>query len=151
MIAANRKKKIEGVGISLPGRYNHTVDRLVFAPNLHWQDVDIRNPIAKATGLEVTVENAANACVLAAVWFDHMEDCRNLVVVTVSEGIGTGHLGQRPTGARPERHGGRVRPCAARPQRTGLRLRRPRLLGGVRVQSRGPPLLSGIDARSRET
>ena len=90
MIAANRKKKIEGVGISLPGRYNHTVDRLVFAPNLCWQDVDIRNPIAKATGLEVTVENAANACVLAAVWFDHMEDCRNLVVVTISEGIGTG-------------------------------------------------------------
>ncbi len=90
MIAANRKKKIEGVGISLPGRYNHTVDRLVFAPNLRWQDVDIRNPIAKATGLEVTVENAANACVLAAVWFDHMEDCRNLVVVTISEGIGTG-------------------------------------------------------------
>jgi predicted NBD/HSP70 family sugar kinase len=90
MIAGNRKKKIEGVGISLPGRYNHTVDRLVFAPNLRWQDVDIRNPIAKSTGLEVTVENAANACVLAAVWFDHMEDCRNLVVVTISEGIGTG-------------------------------------------------------------
>ncbi len=36
------------------------------------------------------MENAANACVLAAVWFDHMEDCRNLVVVTVSEGIGAG-------------------------------------------------------------
>jgi predicted NBD/HSP70 family sugar kinase len=90
MIAASRKKKIEGVGISLPGRYNHTVDRLLFAPNLKWRDVDIRNPIAKATGLDVTVENAANACVLAAVWFDHMEDCRNLVVVTISEGIGTG-------------------------------------------------------------
>ena len=62
----------------------------MFAPNLKWHDVDIRNPIAKATGLEVTVENAANACVLAAVWFDHMEECRNLVVVTISEGIGTG-------------------------------------------------------------
>ncbi|HEV2446841.1 MAG TPA: ROK family protein, partial [Candidatus Sulfopaludibacter sp.] len=90
MIAANRRKKVEGVGISLPGRYDHATDRLVFAPNLKWPDVDIRHPIAKATGLEVTVENAANACVLAAVWFDHMEDCRNLVVVTISEGIGTG-------------------------------------------------------------
>ena len=37
------------------------------------------------------MENAANACVLAAVWFDHMES-RNFVVVTVSEGIGTGIL-----------------------------------------------------------
>lgn len=90
VIAGSRRQKIEGVGISLPGRYDHDVDRLVFAPNLQWHDVDIRNPIAKATGLEVAVENAANACVLAAVWFDRMEECRNLVVVTISEGIGTG-------------------------------------------------------------
>ena len=90
MISASRKKKIEGVGISVPGRYDEQTDRLVFAPNLKWQDVDIRTPIAKATGLDVIVENAANACVLAAVWFDHMEDVRNLVVVTISEGIGTG-------------------------------------------------------------
>jgi predicted NBD/HSP70 family sugar kinase len=40
----------------------------------------------------VEMENAANACVLAAVWFDRMESCSNLVVVTVSEGIGTGML-----------------------------------------------------------
>ena len=89
IIAANRNKKIEGIGISLPGRYNHDADRLVFAPNLRWHDVDLRNPIVKATCLEVEVENAANACVLAAVWFDHMQDS-NLVAVTVSEGIGTG-------------------------------------------------------------
>jgi predicted NBD/HSP70 family sugar kinase len=62
----------------------------VFAPNLKWRDFDLRTPIVKATGLEVELENAANACVLAAVWFDRMEECRNLVVVTVSEGIGTG-------------------------------------------------------------
>jgi predicted NBD/HSP70 family sugar kinase len=90
LVQSNRKRKIEGIGISLPGRYDHNADRLVFAPNLKWRDIDIRNVIVRATGLEVVVENAANACVLAAVWFDHMEDCRNLVVVTVSEGIGTG-------------------------------------------------------------
>src|SRR6185436_14382929 len=90
LIGSSRQKMIEGVGISLPGRYDHKTDRLVFAPNLRWNEIDIRNPIVQATGLEVEVENAANACVLAAVWFDHMEECRNLVVVTVSEGIGTG-------------------------------------------------------------
>jgi predicted NBD/HSP70 family sugar kinase len=87
-----RGKKIEGVGISLPGRFDHSADRLVFAPNLKWRDVDIRNPITKATGLEVELENAANACVLAEVWFNRLEECRNLVVMTVSEGIGTGLL-----------------------------------------------------------
>jgi predicted NBD/HSP70 family sugar kinase len=83
-------KKIEGIGISLPGRFSSASDRLVFAPNLHWGDFDIHTPIARATGLEVEMENAANACVLAAVWFGQMDDCRNFVVVTVSEGIGTG-------------------------------------------------------------
>lgn len=89
---SSRGKMIEGVGISLPGRFNQTADRLVFAPNLKWRDVDIRGPIVKATGLEVELENAANACVLANVWFDRMAACRNMVVVTVSEGLGTGIL-----------------------------------------------------------
>jgi predicted NBD/HSP70 family sugar kinase len=85
------KKMVEGIGISVPGRVDPGSERLVFAPNLHWPDFDLRVPVEKATGCEVELENAANACVLAAVWFDHM-DCRNMVVVTVSEGIGTGVL-----------------------------------------------------------
>lgn len=84
-------KKVEGIGISLPGRVEKASEKLVFAPNLKWTEFDIRGPIEKATGLEVELENAANACVLAAVWFDHVQS-RNLVVVTVSEGIGTGIL-----------------------------------------------------------
>ncbi len=31
-------RRIEGVGISLPGRYDRATDRLVFAPNLKWRD-----------------------------------------------------------------------------------------------------------------
>jgi predicted NBD/HSP70 family sugar kinase len=85
-------RKIEGIGISLPGRYDRGLDRLVFAPNLGWRDVDLKGPVAAATGLDVELENAANACVLAAVWFDHVESFRNLVVLTVSEGIGAGIL-----------------------------------------------------------
>ena len=88
---SGRGKKIEGIGISLPGRFDEGSDMLVFAPNLKWGVVDIRNPLVEATGLEVELENAANACVLAAVWFDHAPE-RNLVVLTVSEGIGTGIL-----------------------------------------------------------
>lgn len=83
-------KTIEGIGISLPGRFSG--GRLVFAPNLNWREYDLRAAIAKETGLAVELENAANACVLAAVWFDHQGSCRNLVVVTVSEGIGAGVL-----------------------------------------------------------
>jgi predicted NBD/HSP70 family sugar kinase len=92
LIERGNGRKMEGIGIALPGRYDQTPGKLVFAPNLGWRDVDLRTPIAEATGLEVELENAANACALAAVWFDHVESFRNVVAVTVSEGIGTGIL-----------------------------------------------------------
>jgi predicted NBD/HSP70 family sugar kinase len=82
-------RKIEGIGISVPGRIDDRSNCLVFSPNLKWAGLDMRTPIAAATGLAVELENAANACVLAAVWFGHVES-RNLVVITVSEGIGAG-------------------------------------------------------------
>jgi predicted NBD/HSP70 family sugar kinase len=84
-------KRVEGIGVSLPGRIERGSGKLVFAPNLKWPEYDIRGPLEEAAGLGVEIENAANACVLAAVWFDHVES-RNMVVVTVSEGIGTGIL-----------------------------------------------------------
>jgi len=84
-------KRVEGIGVSLPGRIERGSGKLVFAPNLKWPEYDIRGPLEEAAGLGVEIENAANACVLAAVWFDHIES-RNMVVVTVSEGIGTGIL-----------------------------------------------------------
>lgn len=91
LLRSCRGKKVEGIGISLPGRVDRASERLVFAPNLKWGETEIRKTVEKATGLEVELKNAASACVLAAVWFDHVQSS-NLVVVTVSEGIGSGIL-----------------------------------------------------------
>ena len=79
----------DGIGISLPGRWNTQTGRLAFAPNLNWRDIDLQTPIAEATGLDVELENAANACALAEVWFGGQHEVSDLVVVTVSEGVGT--------------------------------------------------------------
>lgn len=82
----------EGMGVSLPGRVDRD-GRLVFAPNLRWGTVNIRAMIEEAIELPVAVENAANACALAELWFGrHPEHLRNLVAVTISEGIGVGLL-----------------------------------------------------------
>jgi predicted NBD/HSP70 family sugar kinase len=81
----------EGIGVSLPGRVDLETQRLVFAPNLRWKDLDLRGPLENATGLSVELENAANACALAGVWFGRKtQGVANLIAVTVSEGIGTG-------------------------------------------------------------
>ncbi|HXG66575.1 MAG TPA: ROK family transcriptional regulator [Blastocatellia bacterium] len=93
LIKAHPKIYYEGIGISVPGRIDLASQKLVFAPNLGWRDVDLKTPLEKATGLPVELENAANACALAEVWFgQRAEGVRNLIAVTVSEGIGTGAI-----------------------------------------------------------
>jgi predicted NBD/HSP70 family sugar kinase len=80
----------EGIGVSLPGRYDEATSRVIFAPNLKWGEFDLKGSLEKSTRLRVELENAANACVLAEIWFRPAEHIRDMVVVTVSEGIGTG-------------------------------------------------------------
>ena len=97
----------EAIGVSLPGRVDRFSQRLVFAPNLGWRDVDLKTPLESATDLPVFVENAANACALSEVWSGPFARVKDLVAVTVSEGIGTGiiangQLVQGPSGAAGE-------------------------------------------------
>lgn len=91
LIRAYPKSSYEGIGISVPGRVDLSSQRLLFAPNLDWNDVDLKTPLETATGLPVELENAANSCALAELWSGrHGESAGNIVVVTVSDGIGVG-------------------------------------------------------------
>jgi predicted NBD/HSP70 family sugar kinase len=89
----------EGIGVGLPGRIDPRTQHLVFAPNLGWAEVDIKQartvdlkgPLEETTGITVEVDNAANACALFETWYGkHSEGVHDLVALTVSEGIGTG-------------------------------------------------------------
>ena len=102
LMAAHPELNFEGIGVSLPGRVDLRSHKLVFAPNLPWQNLDLKNPLERATRLPVGLENAANACALAEIWCGRNADnVRNLIAVTVSEGIGTGIIvdGQLVRGA----------------------------------------------------
>ena len=82
----------EGVGISLPGRVDDT-GMLVFAPNLRWRSVNLRTLLESTIDLPVVLENAASACALAELWFGrHPDNVKDLIAVTVSEGVGVGLL-----------------------------------------------------------
>jgi predicted NBD/HSP70 family sugar kinase len=84
------RKSAEGIGISLPGRVDPATHRMTFAPNLHWPEFDLKKAIESKMGLPVSMENAATACLLAELTFARMDGVRDAVLVTVSEGIGTG-------------------------------------------------------------
>ena len=91
LIKSHPQVFFEGIGVSVPGRVDSESKRLVFAPNLGWRDVDLKTALETATNLPIEIENAANACALAEIWFEQRgEGIRDLVAVTISEGIGTG-------------------------------------------------------------
>ncbi|MFP5228976.1 MAG: ROK family protein [Acidobacteriota bacterium] len=90
MVQAVPKKSIEGIGISLPGRVDPTSEKLVFAPNLQWPDFDLKRVIEAKMNLPVRMENAATAGLLAELTFSRMDGTRDAVLVTISEGVGTG-------------------------------------------------------------
>ena len=90
LMAAHSDKSFDGIGISLPGRADPRLEKLIFAPNLKWPVSSIKSRIQRATGLDVEMDNVANACALSEVWFGDSDGVHDLVVVNVSEGIGTG-------------------------------------------------------------
>lgn len=90
LVVSHSDKSFDGVGISLPGRADPRLGRAVFAPNLTWPVQSIRSKIHRATGLRVEMDNVANACALSEVWFGDSDGLEDIVVVNVSEGIGTG-------------------------------------------------------------
>jgi predicted NBD/HSP70 family sugar kinase len=89
-MASHSRLVFEGIGLTLPGRMDAKTGKIIFAPNLKWPEFDLRKSLEQATGLPVEMENAANACMLAEVWFGGVDTIGDMVVVTVAEGIGTG-------------------------------------------------------------
>ena len=84
----------EGVGVSLPGRIDLLSGQLMIAPNLSWSGFQILQYLQQELELEVQLENAANASLLSEIWFGRMEGVRNAVLLTISEGVGTGILAE---------------------------------------------------------
>jgi predicted NBD/HSP70 family sugar kinase len=89
-IGTHRTSTFEGIGITVPGRFSHQREKTIFAPNVPWPISQIKSKAEQAIGLPVFVDNVANACALSEVWFGYADPARDLVVVNVSEGIGTG-------------------------------------------------------------
>jgi predicted NBD/HSP70 family sugar kinase len=92
MLQQHPDKSFEGIGICLPGRVDPVTQRLILAPNLHWLSFDLKKTIEKKIPLKVEMDNAANACLLAELWYGRMDGVQNAVLVTISEGIGAAIL-----------------------------------------------------------
>lgn len=86
----NAADRCEGIGLVVPGMVDRDTGRVIRAPQLGWRDVDIRDALTDATGMQVQIENAPIAAALARIWLTSGEDKapQNFVYVTVSDGVG---------------------------------------------------------------
>ena len=90
--AASSDRVFQGVGVSVSGRVNQKTHRLLFSPNAPWTQIDLYKELQSILQTPVEMENAANACVFAERWFGNFGDVSNMIVISVSEGIGAGLL-----------------------------------------------------------
>jgi predicted NBD/HSP70 family sugar kinase len=82
-------KSILGIGIALPGTVNEENMVLEWAPNLSVKNISFKK-IEERLACSVYLENEANAAAIAELKLGVAKDLRNLVYISITEGIGTG-------------------------------------------------------------
>jgi predicted NBD/HSP70 family sugar kinase len=82
------RMQFEGVGVSVPGRVDPATQRILMAPNLRWHDYDLKGALESQLGLQVELDNDANACLASEIWHGGLDGVRSAVLVAVGEGVG---------------------------------------------------------------
>src|SRR4051794_16288276 len=81
---------ISAVGVAAAGYVSADRATMLFAPNLPWRDVPVRDRVSERLGMTVVVENDANAAAWAEYRFGAGRGEDHLVCLTVGTGIGAG-------------------------------------------------------------
>jgi N-acetylglucosamine repressor len=79
-----------GFGLSVPGIVDLESGVLVFAPNLQWRNVPLKKFFSEYTGLNIYVENDANAAAIAEHLFGVARKSDDFIFVVAGIGIGGG-------------------------------------------------------------
>lgn len=83
-------KQIRGVGVGAPGAVDPETGRVIFAPNLGWEDVPLKKELEKQLGKSVFVENDCNICTIGVYEVELKSKPRNVVGIFIGTGIGGG-------------------------------------------------------------
>ncbi|MDB5054234.1 MAG: hypothetical protein JWM44_2284 [Bacilli bacterium] len=80
---------IVGIGIGVPGMVDE-FGTIIFAPNLGWENVPLREIITAEFSIPVTIDNEANAGAVGEKQFGVGQHANHLIYVSIGSGIGTG-------------------------------------------------------------
>lgn len=79
-----------GIGVGVPGLVDLRQGKLVFAPNLHWNNVPLRLIWSQRFNLPIFVENEANAAALGEYYFGAARGVDNFIYLSAGIGLGSG-------------------------------------------------------------
>jgi glucokinase len=85
-----RDHEVTAVGVGAAGFIDKGRSRVLYAPNLAWQDLDLRADLEDLIGLPVVVENDANAAAWGEFTFGAGAGSTDLLLVAVGTGVGGG-------------------------------------------------------------
>ena len=83
-------KQVRGVGIGAPGAVDRETGRVIFAPNLQWQDQPLKKLLEKQVGVPVTVENDCTSATLGVFEKELQGKPRYMIGIFIGTGIGGG-------------------------------------------------------------
>ena len=83
-------KQVKGVSVGAPGAVDSESGRVIFAPNLGWEDVPLKKELEKQLELPVFVENDCSICTLGVYDIELERKPRNMIGIFIGTGIGGG-------------------------------------------------------------
>lgn len=84
------KEDIVGCGIGCPGTVDIEFRKVIFAPNLKWNNVDVKGYLESVLNLQVFIDNDANLAALGELWCGAGQNVNDFICVTLGTGIGGG-------------------------------------------------------------
>lgn len=81
---------ISGVGVGIPGFIDMKKGIVVLAPNLHWKNTLVKEPLFELLQKPVVIGNDANVAALGEAWSGAGIGVSHLVCITLGTGIGGG-------------------------------------------------------------
>ncbi|WHH56871.1 ROK family transcriptional regulator [Petroclostridium sp. X23] len=87
-MSRNKDKKILGMGVGVHGLVKSREGISIYAPNLGWENVPVKQILEDALDIPVFVDNDVRTMTLGESWFGRAKNISNFVFIYVGYGIG---------------------------------------------------------------
>jgi len=86
------REKVVGIGISIPGPFEHSTGVSVFAPSWGWQNVPLQAMLQKELNFPLYMDNPLKFNALAESWFGAGRGIDTMAAVVLGTGVGVGFV-----------------------------------------------------------